>query len=60
VPDIGTYNDDDESGGEEIEGEGSEQEIEGKLSSHRTVQSNEVELIDLDDEELEEEAEEGE
>lgn len=29
VPDIGVYNDDDESGGEEIE-EGSDPEIEGK------------------------------
>ncbi|KAG5681364.1 hypothetical protein PVAND_010806 [Polypedilum vanderplanki] len=41
VPDIGVYNDEDDSAAEEVEGEGSEQEIE-------------------DDEELEEEAEEGE
>ena len=31
VPDIGVYNDEDESGGEEIDGEGSEQEIDGML-----------------------------
>lgn len=65
VPDIGVYNDEDESGGEEIEegdGEdiGSEQEIDGEFFYWILFEKPDNWKYFSDDEDLEEEAEDGE